>query len=141
MASDAPAIEEPSILKDKEFWAELVSTGGVGALLFFVLHLKDIGQVAWILGALLVFHRYVLINRMNKSLSPVIDQLSSFGQQIQVLGQFVDLSLRVNDTALLREVVDNFYHITEFELQWHRNEAVERLNRSLKMLYQQKRSR
>ena len=78
---------------------------------------------------------------MNKALKPVLDQLSGFDRQLHVIGQFVDLSLRVSDAVPLREAVDHFYHITEPELQWHRNEAVEGLDRSLEMLYQQKRSR
>lgn len=135
------AEQNVSILKDKVFWAEVVSIAGLGALLFFALDLKDIGQIAWIVGALLVYHRYVLISGTRASIAPLQTKILELESKTEALSAHVDLSLSSAEVAPLREAVDTYFRITEPELEWHKNEAMQDLRANLQTMSQQKRSR
>lgn len=134
---------EPSsnILKDKVFWAEVVSVAGLGALLFFALKLTDIGQVTWIVGALLVYHRYVLVAGTRVSIAPLRRDIEQLERKTDSLAAHVDLNISSTESTRLREAVDTYFRIVEPELEWHKNEAVQDLRSNLQTMSQQKRSR
>ncbi|MFI8771880.1 hypothetical protein ACIGKQ_06935 [Gordonia sp. NPDC062954] len=129
-----------NVLKDVEFWAELIPAAGLGALLFWVFDLEDLGQITWIVGALLIYHRYVLRSHFRAAISPIEASLERNQESVARIGELIDISDSCND-AMLRAVVDKYVHITESELAWQKNESLIKLERELDSLLRDKRSR
>lgn len=153
-SSGKPQTEVASLAKDVTFWAELTSTGGLGALMFWALDLEDLGQIVWIVGSILIAHRYLIDVRLRQERKVVSEKVEGLETHIdelvseivnlrKFLGVRSEIELADQDSALndMQAAVHTFFTVTEPELQWLRNEQLEEFQKSLWLLNHDKRSR
>ena len=143
------------------FAIELAASVGSGFVLFFALNLRDIAQVSWIVGGLLVWHRFVTelsiregqdqSARLMAQLDARVDstdrahQVLSLNQvdlttNIEVLSKYLNLRQALSPGEL-RELVDSYQAVVQPELFTLRDNVVEAAKSELTQLSRNGRSR
>lgn len=143
------------------FLIELAASVGIGLVLFFVLNLKDIAQVSWIVGGLLIWHRFVtelsiregqeqiarLMNRLDVRVDSIdrAHQVLSLNQvdltaNIEVLSKYLNLRHSL-PPGELKELVDSYQAVVQPELFTLRDSVVETAKGELTQLSRNGRSR
>lgn len=135
---NSPA-EPLAFLKDAAFWAEVLATGGLGALLFWALGARDLGQVAWIIGGLHVYHRYVLQHYFKTSMQPLLDQSRLATEGLNRVAGIIDLT-HSTDVGYVKATIDKYFQITEPEFQKQKARILREVSSRFDRLLLEKRS-
>lgn len=168
MTTSVEAQYRPPIFRDPVTWVEASITFGGGAILFFALHLGNLGQITWIMGTMLILHRWSIDRRLfqgNEKFQEALRDLHSATESVRLLSEAVNREIannqsKLNDlesmlgsiagyldlsgsanTSKLRRVVDTYYHVTDPEFHQVRDMAVEDAQAALDQLAIQKRTR
>ncbi|HBX80053.1 MAG TPA: hypothetical protein DEG88_06340 [Propionibacteriaceae bacterium] len=109
----------------------MVLTAGVGAILFFLLNLRDLGQLAWMIGGLLLYHRAVTDGLFRRDINPLQQTVQDGVQADEAIAEYLNLSTSASETVRLRSAIESYYRIGEPEFRWHKLRSLNEFIRAL----------
>lgn len=130
----------PALITDWSFRAEIVTTFGVGALLFWVFGLKDIAQITWIVGGLLLYHRAMIDSVWRRDIGPLEAGIQGFSKKEEGVASFINLHTSAAESARLQSAIDNYFRIVEQDFALHKDRALSEFNSALEQMVHQKTS-